>query len=208
MATKKYNETWINTIKSPLADRKNITLPTLYIKLGQTKQVVRALDRGRDCFGCICSTFPGLSYEKQAGIFDGPQITALLKDRSLVTAVIAVEARAWNAFADGVHNFLGNKKIDNNEEMEEEEEFLSMKELGRSVSTKANYLHSHLSEFPENLCDVSEAQGKYQDIKVMEERYQGRWSCSMMADSCWSWIGDALNAAHKRSATKRKFMVS
>jgi len=39
------------------------------------KQFVKALYRSGNCFGYICSTFPGLSYEKKkAGIFDVHQI--------------------------------------------------------------------------------------------------------------------------------------
>jgi len=55
---------------------------------------------------------------------------------------------------------------------------------------------------------VSLEQGEHlhQDIKVMEERYHGRWKCNMMADYCWSVVKDVPNAVHTRSATKRKFM--
>ena len=44
------------------------------------------------------------------------------------------------------------------------------------MSRKVHFLHSHLDRFPENLGDVSVGQGErfHQDIKVMEERYQGR----------------------------------
>ena len=38
-----------------------IILPPLHIKLGLMKQFVKALNRSGDCFGYICSTFPGLS---------------------------------------------------------------------------------------------------------------------------------------------------
>ena len=43
------------------------------------------------------------------------------------------------------------------------------------MSIKVHFLHSHLNRFPENLGDVSDEQGErlHQDIKVMEERYQG-----------------------------------
>ena len=42
------------------------------------------------------------------------------------------------------------------------------------MSIKVHFLHSHLDRFPENLSDFSKEQGErfYQDIKVMEERYQ------------------------------------
>ena len=45
------------------------------------------------------------------------------------------------------------------------------------MSIKLHYLHSHLDKIPDNLGYVSEEQVArfYQDIKVMEDRYQGRW---------------------------------
>ena len=122
-----------------------------------------------------------------------------------MTTMTVVEARAWKAFSKVVHNFLGNKKADNYIELVQEL-FLSLQVLGCRMSIKVHYLHSHLSEFPANLGDVSEEQGErfHQDVKVMEERYQGRWNCNMMADYCWSLMRDAV---HKRSATKRKFLM-
>ena len=96
-----------------------------------------------------------------------------------------VEARAWKAFSKVVHNFLGNKRADNYIELVEEL-FLGLQDLGCQMSIKVHYLHSHLSKFPANLGDVSEEQGErfHQDVKVMEERYQGQWNCNMMADYC------------------------
>ena len=48
-------------------------------------------------------------------------------------------------------------------------------------------MDSHVEYFPENLGDYSNRQGErsHQDIKVMEQRYQGRWDENMMADYCW-----------------------
>ena len=85
-----------------------------------------------------------------------------------------VEAGAWEAFSNVVHKFLGNKRADNYIELVEEL-LLSLQDLGCQMSIKVHYLHSHLSEFPANLGDVSEEQGQrfHQDVKVMEERYQG-----------------------------------
>ena len=103
-----------NIVNNPLVDRKNIILPPLHIKLGLIKQFVKALDCSGDLFGYICSTFPGLIYEKKkAGIFDGPQIRTLLRDQYFVTTMTVVEARAWKAFSKVVHNFLSNKRADN-----------------------------------------------------------------------------------------------
>lgn len=171
------------------------------------KQFVKALDHSGDCFRYICSTFPSLIDEKKkAGIFDGPQIRTLLRDPHFLTTMTEAQVRAWNAFSNVVQNFLGNKKADNYEEIVEEL-LLSLQELGCRMSIKVHYLHSHFEEFPENLGDVSKEQGErfHQDIKVMEERYQGRWDSNMMADYCWSLVRDNPEAVHQRSAKKRKF---
>ena len=110
-----------NIVNNFLVNWMNIILPPLHIKLGLIKQFVKALDCSGDCFGYICSTFPGLSYEKKkAGIFDGPQIRTLLRDQYFVTTMTVVEARAWKAFSKVFHNFLGNKRADNYIELVEE----------------------------------------------------------------------------------------
>ena len=188
-----------------MVDWKNIVLPPLHINLGLMKQFVKALDRSEDCFRYISSTFPGLSYEKKkAGIFYGPQIRTLLRDQYFVTTMTVVEARAWKAFSKVVHNFLGNKRADNYIEFLEEL-LLILQDLGCQISIKVHYLHSHLSKFSANLGNVSEEQGErfHQDVKVMEERYQGQWNCNMMAsDYCWSLMRDVPYVVHKRLATK------
>ena len=58
--------------------------------------------------------------------------------------------------------------------------------LGARMSIKLHYLFSQLDYFPENLGDVSEEQVErfHQDIRAMEERYQGRWDSHMMTDYC------------------------
>ena len=60
--------------------------------------------------------------------------------------------------------------------------------LGCNINIKAHFLPSRLDRFFDNLADVNEKQGErfQEDIKVMEEWYQGRWNVNMMADYCWS----------------------
>ena len=67
------------------------------------------------------------------------------------------------------------------------------------MSIKLHFLKSHIDYFPENLGDISEEQGErfHQDIRVMEERYQGRWDCHMMADYCWNLKRESSTAVHK-----------
>ena len=48
-------------------------------------------------------------------------------------------------------------------------------------------MNPHVEYFPVNLRDYSEEQGErfHQGIKVMEQRYHGRWDENIMADYCW-----------------------
>lgn len=75
------------------------------------------------------------------------------------------------------------------------------------MSIKVHFLFSHLDKFPENLGSVSDEQGErfHQDMRDMEERYQGRWDKNMMADYCWSIKRDHPNMQHRRKALKKSF---
>ena len=82
-----------------------------------------------------------------------------------------VELSAWSSFV-----FLVNNKALNYVALVENM-LTKYQEIGANMSIKVHFLHSHLDRFPENLGDFLEEQGErfHQDIKVMEERYQGRW---------------------------------
>ncbi|KAI6658902.1 hypothetical protein LOD99_10913 [Oopsacas minuta] len=102
-----------------------------------------------------------------------------------------VEAAAWYSFIDVVKVFLGNTKVANYQNLVEGM-LKNFHSLGTKMSIKLHYLCSHLERFPENLGDLSEEQGErfHQDIRTMEERYQGRWDAHMLADYCWSLMRD------------------
>ena len=72
-------------------------------------------------------------------------------------------------------NFFDNRKRENYEDLVKEL-LSSMQEVQYSMSIKLQFLKNYLQYFPENLKHISEEQGErfYQDIRVMEERYQGR----------------------------------
>ena len=197
-----------NIIHEALVGKDKIILSPLHIKLGLMKQFVKALDPKGPCFAFIGQKMPGLSIEKQrAGIFDGPQIRQLIKDPDFVNSMNEAEKRAWSSFVLVVKRFLGNYKAGNYVELVNQmlEHF---RELGCNMSIKVHYLHSHLDRFPENLGDKSEEQGErfHQDLKIMEERYQGRWDTHMMADYCWNLKRDCSNKVHSRSSHKRSFL--
>ncbi|XP_069623312.1 uncharacterized protein [Ranitomeya imitator] len=189
-----------NILHQPLVDRKNILFPPLHIKLGLMKQFVKALPTDGDCFKYIMLALPGLSIEKiKAGVFDGPQIRQLIKDEHFTGTMSDLEKNAWLSFKDVVKNFLGNTRASNYKEIVQKL-LESYKALGCNMSIKLHFLHCHLANFPENLGAVSDEQGErfHQDLKVMEDRYQGRWDVHMMADYCWSIKRDCPQVKHSR----------
>ena len=142
------------------------------------KQFVKALNVEGDCFQFICTTFHGLSYDIiKAGVFSGTQIKKLIKCKNFSSSMTEVGKRAWNAFMAVVKGFLGNKKSVNYKDLVETL-LDSFHAIGCNMSIKVHFLKSHLNEFPANFGDVSDEHGEcfHQDLKVVEERYQGRWN--------------------------------
>ena len=81
-------------------------------------------------------------------------------------------------------------------------------DLHCNMSVKVHFLHSHLGYFPENLGAFSEEPDKrfYQDIKVMEKRYQRKWNVSIVADYCWGLIRECSDSHHFRQSKGRKLL--
>ena len=172
------------------------------------KQFVKALDKTGQCFQYISSAFPGLNNEKlKAGIFDGLQIRKLIKDHNLQHSMNKIELASWLSFAEVVQSFLGNRKADNYKDIVQKL-LDNFQAFDINMSIKVHFLHSHLGRFSENLGDVSEEQDErfHQDIKVMEERYQGRWDKKMLSDYCWCLKRDKPDSQHSRMSKKRKFL--
>lgn len=117
-----------------------------------------------------------------------------------------IQASSWNSFVSVVRNFLGNNRAENYEELVQDM-LANFRNIGANMSIKVHYLHNHLDKFPANLGDFSEEQGErfHQDMRVMEERYQGRWDIHMMADYCWSLQRNCPNDTHKRKSSKQRF---
>ena len=158
-----------------VVEREKIVFPPLHIKLGLMKQFVKTLSVVSDSFKYLYNAFPVITIEKmKAGIFDGPQIRKLIKDKDFIKSMTDVEKNAWKTFVSVVRNFLGNTKSSNYKELVQELT-RSFQVLGCNMSIKIHFLNSHLQTFPANLGDVSEEQGErfHQDIKVMEDRYHG-----------------------------------
>ena len=65
-----------------------------------------------------------------------------------------------------------------------------------NMSLKIHFLESHLDFFPENLGEVSDEHGEkfHQDIMTKENRYQGKWTSSMLVEYCWPLKRDVPDA--------------
>lgn len=170
------------------------------------KQFLTALSRDSKCFQYLADKFPSITSEKiKAGIFTGPQIRNLMADKTFEESMIETELQAWTAFRNVVQKFLGNKRAANYSVLIDEM-LESFKLLGCNMSVKVHFLHAHLNYFPDNLGDFTEEHDErfHQDIKVMEKKYQGRWTVHMMADYCWMLKRDCTEE-HQRKSKKRKF---
>ena len=197
-----------NVKYEPLVKPEKVLLLPVQIKFGLMKQIVKALDKEGDCFKYLCVKFPAITEEKpKAGVFDGPQMRRLLNDLVFFSTMQSAELDAWNAFAAVVTNFLGNTKAENYRLLVGNL-VQAFQMFGCNMSVKVN-LHSHADYFPDNLGAVSEEQGEqfHQDIKTMENRYQGCWSDSMMTDYCWCLIRKCTDTTYSRRAKKKKTLA-
>lgn len=183
--------TWVvgkNNLKfEPLVDAHKIILPPLHIKLGLIKNFVKALPKDGAAFLHLQNVFPKLSAAKiKEGVFDGPQIRKLMRDKEFDRILTDNELEAWLAFKNVVEGFLGNHRAANYKELVAHL-LKSYENMGSRMSLKIHFLFSHLDYFPENLGAFSDEQGErfHQDLKYMEKRYQGRWDPAMMADYVW-----------------------
>lgn len=182
----------------------NVVLPPLHIKLGIMKQFVKALDKNGDTYLHLRQVFPGLSEAKiKEGVFTGPDIRKLMKNTEFEALMTRTEKRTWRSFKSVIENFLGNHKSDDYKDIVQD--LLSnLRVMNINMSYKIHFLHAHLDRFPENLGAFSEVQGErfHQDIKVMEQRYKGRWDSAMITDYCWMLIRDKT-AQYSRKCLKR-----
>lgn len=171
------------------------------------KNFVKAMDRNGRGFLYLKQKFPRISEAKiKEGIFVGPQIRKIMTDELFDNVLNEAELRAWSAFKSVVANFLGNVKADNYKDIVSE--LLSAyKGMGCNMSLKIHFLDSHLDFFPENLGAVSDEHGErfHQDISAMENRYQGKWSASLLADYCWTLLRDTPETKYRRKTSTTTF---
>jgi hypothetical protein len=193
-----------NVLYEPLVESSKIILPALHVKLGLMKNFVKAMDKTGEAFLYLSTKFPRLSEAKiKEGVFVGPQIRKLFKDEHFNNILKGDEKLAWDSFVQVSKNFLGDHKAENYKDLVENL-LQCYDRLGCNMSLKLHFLHSHLDFFPENCGAVSDEHGErfHQEILDMEERYQGKWSKSMLADYCWTLIRESPATEYKRQAKR------
>ena len=192
----------------PLVDLQKNLLPPLHIKLGLFKNFVKSMSKvNSEGFQYISRKFSLVSQAKlKEGIFVGPQIRELLNDIEFEHQLNSKELKAWLAFKWLCENFFGNYKS-TSFKTGVQNLLESFQEMKCNMSLKIHFLHSHLDFFPENLGAVSDEQGErfHKDMQMMEKRYQGFWSESMMADYCWMLYRDNPNTVYKRKSYSKRF---
>ena len=111
------------------------------------------------------------------------------------------EKAAWLSFVNVMKNFLGNKKAGNLEDLVGNM-LSAFYDLQCKRSIKVHFLFSHLDKFPGNQGAVSDDQGErfHQDLMAVEERYQGRWDCHMLADYCCNIKRECPGIVYKRKS--------
>lgn len=109
----------------------------------------------------------------------------LKNNKQFAGSMIPLKRTAWDIFITVINNFLDKKKSVNYNDLVATI-LKAFQKLGCNMSIKIHFLFSHLDIFPDNLGGRSDKQGDqfHQDIKVMEERYLGKWDVNMIADYC------------------------
>lgn len=106
-------------------------MPPLHLKLGYMKQFFKKLDQKGRAFLYLKTLFPKLNEAKIkegtvtsliyylfnfknnsfiSGIFVGPQIQKIMKDKQFTELLTQIECRVWKTFVSLCERFLGNKR--------------------------------------------------------------------------------------------------
>ena len=172
------------------------------------KNFVKAFDRDCSGFLFLWEKFKRKGREiHKTGIFDDPEIRERMNHASFDESLNPIELSAWLALNPVIVNFLGNHR--RSEYQKKGDELMkNFRRLGARMSVKMHFLRSHLDYFPENCGDFREERSERfnQDLRGMDERYQGGWDVKFLADYCWCLKMDVQSAQHKREFLRTPFL--
>jgi len=116
----------------------------MHLKLGLTKNSVKAMNQEEAAFTYLREKVPRLSEAKlKESISVGPQIRDLIKDEYFDKLFQGHEKAVWDSFKFVVKGFLGNIRAQNYENLVNNL-LQSYQKLGCNMSLKIHFLHSHL----------------------------------------------------------------
>ena len=136
-----------NVVNPQLVPAQKILMPPLHIKLGLVKQFFKSLDKDGDVLRETKKAFPYLSRAKiEAGVFTGPQIRQLFKNKDIEEAMSLLQLKAWISLQEVVANFLGNHRSDDYKSIISKM-IDSFHAIHCRMSLKLHMLHSYLDFF-------------------------------------------------------------
>jgi hypothetical protein len=182
-----------NIVAEPLVPLEKVLLPPLHIKIEIMTQIMKVFVQRPELSKFIHEKFPRLSEAKiQNGVFNGPDIRSLMKDKKFPKILSKQEKRVWEAFRDVIDNFFGNFKSRNYRKIVANL-MDAMKECGCKMTVKTHFLDQHVDYFPSNLGQYSEEQGErfHQELMQFESRYNRIVKKNILSDYCWNLVRES-----------------
>lgn len=129
-----------------------------------------------------------------------------MKDEIFYEKLNNMQKLAFDFMSLVIEGFLGNKRYINYKE-NIEQMLIAFNNIGVRMSLKIHFLHSHVDYFNENLGAVSDEHGErfHQEIKILEDRFQGKSRISMLAEYVWNICRDIDPTEHRTYKTSKIF---
>jgi len=129
-----------------------------------------------------------------------------MQDKQFDEDLNETERNAWLSFKRICKDFLGNHRAAKYQDVVQDL-LTSYKTIGCNVSLKIHFLESHLDFSLENFGEVSGEHGGrfHKNILAMEEQYQGKWTSSILAESCWTLKTDVPETNYRRKSYASTF---
>jgi hypothetical protein len=131
----------MNVENQTLVEPSKILLPSMHLKLGLMKNLVKAMNQEEAVFTYLREKFPSLSEAKlNGGVFIGPQIRYLMKDEYFDRLLQGDEKAVWDSFKFVVKGFFFFIRAQNYEELVNNL-LQSYQKLSCNMSLKTHFLH-------------------------------------------------------------------
>lgn len=185
----------------PLVDTKRIAIPFLHIKLGLFQKFVKTLNKDSECFKFISRTVRKSEAKLLNGVFTGPEIRLLMRNKAFPGTMLHAEHVAWINFCSVSRHVLG-KDVSEDWKQKVDSLMSSFQNLGcLNVTSKMHLLSKHKDKYEKYLGIYSDEHGErlHKDMQSIEKRYGKSLNKEMLAEYIWSLKRDTH--AFKRKET-------